>query len=66
MPIYEYECRICKITFEVLQKMDEGNEGLCCPECNADKPERLLSAFSSGSSKSGASLGGAHSAPGHS
>ena len=65
MPIYEYECRNCKETFEVLQKMGEGNEGLRCPKCDADRPEKLLSAFSSAASK-GASSGSAHSAPGHS
>jgi putative FmdB family regulatory protein len=65
MPIYEYECRNCKETFEVIQKSGEDNEGLCCPKCNTDKPERLLSSFCSGTSKSPSS-GSAHAAPGHS
>ena len=60
MPIYEYECRNCKETFEVLQKSGEGNEGILCPKCNTDKPERLFSAFCSTTSKSGAPSGGGH------
>jgi putative FmdB family regulatory protein len=62
MPMYEYECRECKERFEVLQKIDEDNTGLCCPTCLTDKPERVLSAFCSGTTKGGS----AHSAPGHS
>jgi putative FmdB family regulatory protein len=67
MPIYEYECRSCKEKFEVIQKVSDDNSGVCCPKCKADKPERLLSAFCSGTGKggqAGPSLG--HSAPGHS
>jgi hypothetical protein len=26
-------------------KIGEGNEGLYCPKCNADKPEKMFSAF---------------------
>ena len=67
MPIYEYECRSCKERFEVLQRIDEGNEGLCCPKCDTDKPEKVLSAFCSGGGKGATMTGGsAHSSPGHS
>ncbi len=68
MPMYEYECRKCKERFEVLQKVHEDNSSVCCPKCNADMPERLLSAFCSGSPKSSASgsAASAHSSPGHS
>jgi putative FmdB family regulatory protein len=52
MPIYEYECRICKERFEVLQKMNEDNSHLRCPKCQAGRPERVLSLFSSGAVKS--------------
>jgi putative FmdB family regulatory protein len=65
MPIYEYECRKCNERFEVLQKASDSNEGLNCPKCDADKPERVLSAFCSTGAK-GASKGGSHSSPGHS
>jgi len=66
MPMYEYECRRCRERFEVLQKIGEGNEGIHCPKCDADKPEKMFSAFCSGSSKGASSGGSAHSAPGHS
>jgi putative FmdB family regulatory protein len=59
MPIYEHECRSCKERFEVLQKINEDNSGLRCPKCNAERPQRVLSTFSSGSggSPSGCSTG---------
>ena len=65
MPIYEYECRKCSERFEVLQKASDTSEGLTCPKCKADKPERVLSAFCSTTAK-GSSKGAAHSSPGHS
>jgi len=52
MPIYEYECRKCKERFELLQKINENNSRVRCPRCNADKPQRVLSTFSSGSAVS--------------
>ena len=67
MPIYEYRCRKCKETFEVMQKVSEDNKGLRCPNCETDEPERLLSAFCSGGPKSTtATRAAAHSSPGHS
>ncbi len=50
MPIYEYECQICKERFEVLQKINEDNSQLLCPKCNAEKPKKVLSLFSSSKS----------------
>lgn len=64
MPIYEYECRECKERFEVIQKMGEDDPALCCPKCNTDRPEKVISAFCSSTGKGGG--GSAHSAPGHS
>jgi len=61
MPIYEYECRSCGERFEVVQRMSEGNEGVSCPKCNADRPERLLSAFCSSSARTSTSAGPAAS-----
>ena len=52
MPIYEYECRSCNERFEVLQRMNEDNSRIRCPRCNADRPQRVLSTFSSGSATS--------------
>ncbi len=68
MPIYEYRCKKCCETFEVIQKVNEDNKGLQCPKCGADEPERVLSTFcSAGGSKSAAGISAPmHSAPGHS
>lgn len=41
MPIYEYRCRNCSATFEVLVR----NEGdAVCPECGSTALDKLLSA----------------------
>ena len=40
MPIYEYHCDACKQDFECLVF---GNEKPCCPKCNCEKLERLMS-----------------------
>jgi len=45
MPIYEYRCLTCEERFEVLQRMNEGNENLVCPSCGAPKPAKQFSAF---------------------
>ena len=47
MPIYEYKCRKCGTTFEMLQNMNEDNNKIQCPRCRAAKPERIISLFSS-------------------
>ena len=47
MPIYEYRCRKCGEVFERIQKVDEGGDRLSCPYCGAQKPEKVLSSFSS-------------------
>jgi putative FmdB family regulatory protein len=41
MPLYEYECRTCRHTFEELVF---GDETIACPSCKATRVERLLSA----------------------
>ena len=52
LPIYEYECRKCKARFEVLQSIRDDGSEVCCPKCQADNPQRVLSLFSPASSKS--------------
>ena len=47
MPIYEYRCRKCGKLFEKIQKVNEGGENLECPHCGGQKPEKVLSSFSS-------------------
>lgn len=43
MPIYEYECRKCGETHEILQKMSEGPKRKC-PSCGAMSLKKLISA----------------------
>jgi putative FmdB family regulatory protein len=48
MPIYEYRCRKCGEVFERIQKVEKGGgESLHCPYCGGEKPEKVLSSFSS-------------------
>ena len=57
MPIYEYQCQKCGIIFEKIQIAKEGEEPLKCPTCGADRPQRILSGFSSKGSESSSSCG---------
>jgi putative FmdB family regulatory protein len=41
MPIYEYRCRTCNATFEVLVR---GNNAVTCPHCGGSSLDKLLSA----------------------
>ncbi len=43
MPIYEYRCDGCGKEFEVIQKPNDGPEGLVCPSCGKAAPEKVLS-----------------------
>jgi putative FmdB family regulatory protein len=47
MPIYEYRCRKCGKIFEKIQKVNERGKSLKCPYCGGQKPEKVLSSFSS-------------------
>ncbi len=42
MPIYEFECNVCKDIFECFMKVHEGQEGVACPKCGAKKPKKLI------------------------
>ncbi|MGA2762472.1 MAG: zinc ribbon domain-containing protein [Spirochaetia bacterium] len=42
MPIYEYECRDCRASFELLMRSDTKVE---CPSCESTKVVRKLSVF---------------------
>ena len=48
MPIYEYRCRECGKSFEMLRSMKEADKDLECPACHSRQVERQLSSFSSG------------------
>ncbi len=42
MPIYEYECRECRTSFELLMRSDTR---VACPSCKSEKVVRKLSIF---------------------
>jgi putative FmdB family regulatory protein len=42
MPIYEYECRSCRLEFELIVLKDTV---VACPSCQGQDLERLLSGF---------------------
>jgi len=52
MPIYEYECKECKERFEALLSVNEDDQSLRCPNCQGNKLQKVLSLFSSASTKS--------------
>ena len=53
MPIYEYECLKCKERFELRRRITDNDNDIRCPRCGAEKPQRVISAFSTGASKGG-------------
>jgi len=57
MPIYEYKCLRCGMTFEKIQRIGDEGESLACPYCGAKRPERVLSTFSCKGSDSKSSCG---------
>jgi len=42
MPIYEYECRECRSSFELFMRSDTK---IACPSCESTKVVRKLSMF---------------------
>jgi len=45
MPIYEYRCSSCGLTFARLQPVGAGGEGIICPSCDSDQVTRAVSTF---------------------
>jgi len=41
MPIYEYRCHACDVTFEVLVR---GGDDVTCPHCGSASLKKLISA----------------------
>jgi len=48
MPLYEYQCRSCDKTFEMLRRIKDTDTDVECPYCHAKKVERQFSSFASG------------------
>ena len=60
MPIYEYTCKSCKKSFELLVRSMRGasDDKAKCPECGSTQTARALSVFavSSEASRDGTSV----------
>jgi putative FmdB family regulatory protein len=52
MPIYEYYCLSCDLTFELLTSLSESTKKKPCPDCNHKAP-RTVSAFAIASGGNG-------------
>jgi len=57
MPLYEYQCRSCGKTFEMLRRMKDVDRDLECPHCHSAKVERQFSTFASGGCSTSGSRG---------
>ena len=53
MPLYEYECQACRETFEVLQRVGAGSQGLACPSCGGSDLHKEFSTFAASGVSSG-------------
>jgi putative FmdB family regulatory protein len=49
MPLYEYQCRKCGHSFEMLRRIKDVDSDLECPACHSAEVERQLSTFAAGS-----------------
>jgi putative FmdB family regulatory protein len=48
MPIFEYECKECRSSFELLMRSDTR---IACPSCESERVVRKLSLFAAHSKK---------------
>jgi putative FmdB family regulatory protein len=63
MPIYEFQCRKCGKTFEMLMFPSDSDDIAECPTCGENDTCRLMSSFSCGSSGASADAGAGSCAP---
>ncbi|MBC7255805.1 MAG: zinc ribbon domain-containing protein [Chloroflexi bacterium] len=47
MPLYEYYCPHCEITFTKLRPFSQADAPAACPECHGEDTRRLISTFAS-------------------
>lgn len=62
MPLFEFNCRKCKVTFEFLALPGRKDEKPVCPQCGGADVKKMLSSFRmgrSGKNPSAASSGSA-------
>ena len=61
MPIYEYRCDDCQVTFEKLRPMSKADAPAPCAECGSSDTSRAISLFAAISKSSN---GGTHTVSG--
>ena len=45
MPIYEYRCDDCDLTFEVLRRKRQADDAITCKRCDSSSTSRAISLF---------------------
>ena len=63
MPLYEYRCEACGVTFEKLLPRAESQKKVPCPQCGSVRVRRLFSGFAIGKSGSSTSSSSVASCP---
>ncbi|MFC1523752.1 zinc ribbon domain-containing protein [Thermodesulfobacteriota bacterium] len=56
MPIYEYQCKDCKIVFEAIVNASTPTEEIACKKCGNNNIRKTISAASYRVSSSGSSI----------
>jgi putative FmdB family regulatory protein len=46
MPLYEYKCADCEISFDALRAMSDADAPIACPKCGSEDTGRMISLFS--------------------
>lgn len=44
MPIYDFECRKCKKTFEAVLKISDNHDSVSCPFCGTGHAKKVITA----------------------
>jgi len=61
MPMYEYDCKTCGKSFDLLRRMNQEDTDVVCAHCGATNVFRKLSLFASvAKDDNGANLSSAH------
>lgn len=56
MPLYEYYCSGCTLTFEKLRPVTEADSVVACPSCEQLSSQRILSLFATSVKTNGAAM----------
>ncbi|MDY7076071.1 MAG: zinc ribbon domain-containing protein [Chloroflexota bacterium] len=46
MPLYEYKCADCEMSFDSLRAMSDADAIIACPRCGSERTCRMISLFS--------------------